>query len=360
MDRMPDQLASHSPSPPSAPSSTADAAATAPRRSLGGYVVSALPWAIIGGLLWAGLFVKPQPVGATLQPPVLERRDHYYGIAAAAEGRLLAVGSGGKVLRIDPVSGRVDRVATPTAQTLQDIATWDATRAVAVGNDGVILVSADGGATWQQVADVPRSEIANKLTRVETATDGVAIASGEMGALLMTRDYGATWSRLREEEDLAWNDMAFVGGSRIVVVGEFGRILVSEDGGQNWTEPPAPVGSSLMAVAFRDASHGVAVGLEGVVVETHDGGQSWQVADVGIHDHLFDIAWDAAGQRWIGAGALGRWVSAEADGARWQTGRLDERDLSWHTRVLPQPGLAWFAGANIGRWDGQAWTTLGN
>lgn len=359
MDRMPEQIASLSPPPPAADVSAA-VAAKAPGRSFGGYLVSALPWAIIGGLLWAGLFVKPQPVGATVQPPVLERRDHYYGIAAAAEGRLLAVGSGGKVLRIDPASGRVERAPVPTGQTLQDIATWDATRAVAVGNDGVILISADGGASWQQVADVPRSGVANKLTRVETAAGGIAVASGEMGALLMTRDYGASWSRLRDEEDLAWNDVAFAGGSRIVVVGEFGRILVSEDGGRSWTEPPAPVGSSLMAVAFRDASHGVAVGLEGVVVETRDGGHSWQAAEVDVHDHLFDIAWDAAGQRWIGSGALGRWVAADADAAHWRHGRLDERDLSWHTRVLPQADRTWFAGANIGRWDGQAWTPLGN
>lgn len=360
MDRMPDQLASHSPPPAAADSPAARHTGQAPARSMGGYVVSALPWAIIGGLLWAGLFVKPQPVGATLQPPVLERRDHYYGITAAAEDRLLAVGSGGKILRIDPASRQVERVPVPSGQTLQDIATWDATRAVAVGNDGVILVSADGGASWQQVADVPRSEVANKLTRIETGADGIAIASGEMGALLMTRDYGATWSRLRDEEDLAWNDVALIGASRVVVVGEFGRILTSDDGGASWTETPAPVASSLMAVAFRDADHGVTVGLEGVVLETRDGGRNWRAAELGIHDHLFDIAWDTAQQRWIGSGALGRWISADADAARWQTGRLDERDLSWHTRVLPIKDGAWFAGANIGRWDGRAWTTLGN
>lgn len=353
MDRMPDQIASLSPPPA--------AAASKPARSAASYVVSALPWAIIGGLLWAGLFVKPQPVGATLQPPVLERRDHYYGLAVGPEGRLLAVGSGGKILRIDSASGRIDRVPAPTTQTLQDVATWDAGRAVAVGNDGVILVSGDGGASWQQVAEVPRSEVANKLTRVETGADGLAVATGEMGALLITRDYGATWSRLRDEEDLAWNDVALPGGARIVVVGEFGRILVSDDGGSHWTEPPPPVGSSLMAVAFRDATHGVAVGLEGVVLQTRDGGHTWTAAELGFHDHLFDIAWDAAQQRWVGAGALGRWIAADAQAAQWQSGRLHERDLSWHTRVLPVAGgPAWFAGANIGRWDGQAWNTLGN
>lgn len=322
--------------------------------------LAGIPWLIIGGLLWAALFIKPQPVGASLQPPALERRDNYYGIALGREGSLLAVGTSGKILRIDPVSERAELVPAPTDQALQDIATWDGERAVAVGNDGVILVSADGGAVWELVADVPRSEIANKLIRVKTAAGGVAVASGEMGALLMTRDFGATWVRIRDEEDLAWNDVALVGALRLVVVGEFGRVLISEDGGITWTEPSEPVPSSLMSIAFRDAHNGVAVGLEGVVLTTSDGGLGWTQVDLGIAEHLFDVTWDAANHRWIGAGALGRWVSADSAAQSWEAGRLDERDLSWHTRVLPLNGQTWFSGANLGRWDGRAWVALGD
>lgn len=357
MDRVAEQIIS-SPSALAAQSAAPDE--THRRgRAIGAYAVSALPWLIIAGLLWAGLFVKPQPVGVSLQPPVLERRDHYYGLAAV-EGALLAAGSDGKILRVDPVSGQIARLPTPTEETLQDVASWNRTRAVAVGNDGVILVSADGGMSWVQVADAPRSEIANKLARVRTAPGGIAVATGEMGALLMSRDFGATWARMRAEEDLAWNDVALIGDARIVAVGEFGRILLSEDAGATWSEIPSPVASSLMAVAFRDGQHGVAVGLEGVVLGTQDGGLTWTEAEAGAQDHLFDVSWDAAGARWIGAGALGRWITADAEGQRWQSGRLDERDLSWHTRVLPVDGQIWFAGANVGRWDGRAWTPLGD
>ncbi|MCV2219529.1 WD40/YVTN/BNR-like repeat-containing protein [Thauera sp. Sel9] len=357
MDRIPEQITSFSP-PASASLSAAPGKGRRRNWTVGGCVVSALPWLTIAGLLWAGLFVKPQPVGASLQPPVLERRDHYYGLVAA-NGMLLAAGSGGKILRIDPSAEDITRAPTPTGETLQDVATWDGVRVVAVGNAGVILVSADGGTTWSQVADVPRSEIANKLARVRTAPGGIAVATGEMGALLMSHDFGGTWMRIRDEEDLAWNDVALIGEARMVVVGEFGRILVSEDGGATWAELSSPVASSLMAVAFRDGQHGVAVGLEGVVLTTRDGGLSWTQVETDIHVHLFDVSWDAANARWIGAGALGRWIAADAEGQRWQSGRLDERDLSWHTRVLPVDGRAWFAGANVGRWDGQIWAPLG-
>ena len=318
---------------------------------------SVVPWLIIGGLLWAGLFVKPAAVGNTVQPPVLEARDHLYGVAAPGGGGVWLAGSGGKIVAVAP-DGRLRRLASGTTRTLQDIAAWDAQHGIAVGNEGVIVTTADGGRTWTPASDVPRSEVANKLTRVRVAEGGRAVVVGEMGAILASDDYGAHWRRLRAEEDVAWNDVALLDAGELRVVGEFGRMLVSHDGGASWREATAPVETSLMAVAFRDARHGIAVGLDGVVVTSEDGGESWRRAETGIHDHLLDIAWDAAGARWVGAGVLGRWVSAPADAKTWTTGRVDERDLSWHTRVLAAGGELWFAGAGVGRWDGAHWQPL--
>ncbi len=320
--------------------------------------VSSVPWLIIGGLLWAGLFIKPQPVGGTVQPPVLERRDHFYGISRAPAEGIWVAGSHGKIVAVD-AQGKAQLLQTPTDQTLQDIAVWDGGRGVAVGNEGVVLTTADAGRRWTNVEGVPRSEVANKLTRVRIAAEGKAVATGEMGALLYSKDYGASWTRLRDEEDVAWNDAALLPGGGLVVVGEFGRILVSPDGGSTWQTPDVPVESSLMAVAFRNASEGVAVGLEGVVLTTRDGGRSWQREKLDTQAHLFDVAWDEANQRWLGAGALGTWIKAGAAATDWQSGRLDERDLAWHTRVLPVGGEVWLTGANIGRWDGQRWLALG-
>lgn len=319
-------------------------------------LMAVLPWAIIGGLLWAGLFIKPQPVGATVTPPLLERRDHFYGLALSPAGDVWVSGSSGKILAIAQ-DGKVSRLATPTQRTLQDIAVWDAQHAVAVGNDGVILHSADGGQSWQAAQDVPRSEVANKLNRVRVAPGGLAIATGEMGALLISRDHGQRWQRLREEEDVAWNDVAILDGGRLLVVGEFGRILLSDEQGQNWEEIVSPVPASLMSVQFRDALNGVAVGLEGALLVTRDGGRQWDSVDLGIKDHLFDVLWDAGNGRWFASGALGRWVSGSAAGD-WQSGALDERNLAWHTRALQVGSSIWLAGADVGRWDGRQWSPV--
>uniref|UniRef100_Q47GD3 Glycosyl hydrolase, BNR repeat n=1 Tax=Dechloromonas aromatica (strain RCB) TaxID=159087 RepID=Q47GD3_DECAR len=320
-------------------------------------MVSGLPWVIIGGLLWAGLFIKPQPVGATVKPPIMERRDHYYGLAIVpGQGRWLA-GSSGKIVRID-ADGHIERLASVTEQTLQDIAVWDGEHGLAVGNEGVVLRTADGGKTWQEVRDVPKSQVANKLSRVRVAPGGVAVVSGEMGALLGTQDFGEHWKRLRPEEDQAWNDVALLPDGRRVAVGEFGRITLSDDFGATWVDIKTPVEVSLMSVSFGDALNGLAVGLEGTVLITRDGGKNWKSLDVDLHDHLYDIAWDAAGKRWIGAGNLGRWLVVAVDGKA-ETGRLDERDLSWHVRAVPEGDAVWFAGANVGQWNGKSWKPLG-
>src|SRR5690554_3376257 len=226
------------------------------------FLVAILPWVIIFALLWAGIFIRPQPVGSTIIPPALESRDQFYGLAQLPSGELLAAGSGGKILKI-AADRSIVRTSTPVSSTLQDVAVWANGRAVAVGNDGVVLYSTDQGATWKQARKVPRSEVANKLNRVRVAGDGLAIAVGEMGALLISRAYGVTWKRLREEEDGAWNAVAILEGKRLVLVGEFGRVMLANLDTQEWQDIDVGNGISLMAVTFRDSSNGMVVGLEG-------------------------------------------------------------------------------------------------
>jgi photosystem II stability/assembly factor-like uncharacterized protein len=332
-------------------------AAKAPQPKIVKMAISVIPWLIIAGLLWAGLFIKPQPVGMTVQPPVLEQRDYYYGLTVLPGQRRWLAGSNGKIVEIDS-QGHASLLAAGTGWTLQDIAVWDETRGVAVGNEGVVVRTVDGGKTWQAVADVPKSEVANKLNRVRLGPEGIAVSTGEMGALLATDDYGAHWKRLRPEEDQAWNDVALLPDRKIVVVGEFGHIAISTDAGATWADVKAPVETSLMSVAFRDAQNGVAVGLEGIVLLTEDGGKDWRLLDVTSHEHLYDIVWDAARNRWVGAGSLGRWLVVDT-GGKTEGGRLDAQDLTWHVRAVPEGDIVWFVGANVGRWDGKTWAPLG-
>lgn len=318
---------------------------------------SAAPWAVIAALLAAGLSIKPKAVGATIQPPVLDRAYHFYGIDHVGTATLWAVGSAGRIVRSDDKGAHWSVQRSGTTAALQDIVVWDAQHAAAVGNQGIVLRTEDGGKTWRKV-DVPVSAVSSKLLRVRSGpAPGSAWAVGEMGFLYATNDFGATWERKRPEEDIAFNDIACADVRHCVVVGEGGAIFNSMDGGQSWDRVAAPVKSSLTSITFKDAVNGAAVGLEGVILHTQDGGRSWQsiqqASATSRHEdgsplpHLYDVAWDAVDAQWVAVGEQGvivRW----ADGARGQSGRLAAGDFSWHTRVVPNGESLLLAGQTLG------------
>ncbi|SOE98791.1 Photosynthesis system II assembly factor YCF48 [Burkholderia sp. OK233] len=305
--------------------------------------MSAVPLAIVGGLLYCAFFIKPTASGAAVQPPVVERGDLMYGVAVPGQQSVWAVGVDGKVWKSANAAGSWTLQDTPTQVNLQDIAVWSGQRAVAVGNNGVAIRTADGGLTWAAV-QLPKSHIANKLIRVRV--DGVtqAWAVGEAGAVFHSADLGATWSRMAPEEDIAWNDL-HVDGKKIILVGEFGHIRCSEDGGTTWRDGVSPVKSSLMAVAFRNERDGMAVGLEGVMLTTGDGGQSWTLLKPVTKEHLFDVTWDGA--RWLAVGDHGAFVSVTGEGMGAQAKSLRDKSRAWHTRIAFDDHHYYMAGADF-------------
>jgi len=347
-------------------------------------IVSVMPWCIIGGLLYAGFFVELEPVGQTVQPPALEARDQYYGVAAPATDVIWMAGSYGKVVRSDDGGRSWVRQDTPHDAHLQDIAAWDAQRAVAVGNGGRVIVTGDGGRHWQEV-EVPRNEIANKLIKVVVRAGGRAWAVGEFGTLLHSSDFGRSWARLGEPRDLTYADVAPLDDGRLVVAGEFGRVFASDDGGARWTEITTPVSSSLTALAFRDPRNGVAVGLEGVVLVTRDGGRTWQrhertptgivagsegsayasapvrrqelVGDI-VSEHLLAVAWVPASEQWLAVGNKGVVTIGSADMRQWQTRQLGPRDVAWHTGLAVAGERVIVSGKNAGIWNAGRWSVF--
>ena len=305
-------------------------------------MTSSAPLVIVGGLLYAGLFVKAEAVVQKVEPPPIERRDSFYGVAAP-DGRVVwAAGADGKIVRSEDGGESWSRQVTHTAVNLQGIAAWDADSAVAVGNDGVVLVTRDGGRNWTQ-AEIPASANPNKLFRVRLTGDA-AWAVGEFNALLRSTDRGETWSRVLPEEDRAWNDVTFVGDAGWLV-GEFGALMKTVDGGATWETVATPNEVSLMSIAFRDAEHGVAVGLAGTLLVTADGGASWQQVPAFTREHLYTVMWDE--DRWLAVGDKGVMATAPTDAAQWKLGRVAEGDVSWRTGVARAGTRYFFAGSNL-------------
>lgn len=306
------------------------------------FLSSVAPLAIIGGLLYAGLFVKADAEVRQVDAPAIERRDNYISLAVPAPDLVWAAGTGGKVVQSRDGGKSWTSQPTGTPHNLLGIAAWDAQHAAAVGNLGTIIVTADGGKNWS-AAQSPASANPNKLFRVRIFDDR-AWAVGEFGALLRSDDKGLTWSRALPEKDRAWNDVFFL-GQQGWLVGEFGTVMKTADGGETWHEVDTPNQVSLMSVAFRDALNGVAVGLSGTVMVSVDGGESWQLAAKTTRESLYSVIWD--NDRWLAVGDKGVMVTAGAGTGEWKAARISDQDLSWRTQIVRSADAYYLAGANL-------------
>ncbi|MBI5923918.1 MAG: glycosyl hydrolase [Betaproteobacteria bacterium] len=318
--------------------------------------IAVLPWLIIAGLLYAGMFIKPKEMGKSIDTPPIEHRDSFYDVALPIPNVIWAVGTNGKIVRSDDTGKTWLAQRSQVAINLQSIAVWDDRRAVAVGNEGVTIITRDGGNSWSEVK-VPLSSVSNKLIRVRTAGDGIAWAVGEMGTVLHTSDFGATWTRASQEQDTAWNDIGMI-GRKGWIVGEFGKIMITDDAGKTWAAVNSPVKTSLMSVAFNDESNGIAVGLEGAVLTTADGGKSWKESPRVTTEHLFDVISDRT--TWWVVGDKGVLLSGDMASGTWKRSQISPRNLSWNTKVQKMGDRLYFAGASLGMLEHSNWSVFGN
>lgn len=309
---------------------------------------SLLPFIIIGGLLYAALFIKPKVLGESLAPPPIATRDAFYDVAAPKPGSIWTVGRGGKILRRDGDASAWVEQSSGTLQNLQSMVVWSEREALVVGNASTVLHTIDGGAHWQPVQLAPATEGPGpKLLRVRRFGEDGALAVGEFGLVAVSRDRGVHWSVVAPRKDVAWNDVA-VTDKAWLIVGEFGRIKRSQDEGRSWDDIVSPVKTSLNAVAIRNDGHGIAVGLDGVVLGTSDGGRSWALQTGVTKAHLFDVKADGDG--WLVAADQGLMLRS-ADGVQWQSKRLSERNYAWHTAIVSDGPRLILAGKGLGVLD---------
>lgn len=324
--------------------------------------LSILPWAIVGTLLWAGIFVKPQPVIEEVIPPVINVRDNIFGLTKIDATTYLGVGNYGKIVKTTDGGKTWKDQKSPVEFHLQDISSWDENHAVAVGNGGVTLRTEDGGNTWVEV-DSPKSEIANKLLRVHTYPNGEAWAVGEMGMILQSQDYGKTWMQMREEEDVFMNDILRVDENTLYIAGEFGLVFKSADNGQTWTDTQTDSPNSFTAVEFRTPEEGVIVGLGGAIIATKDAGETWTYIEPkvsGMTEHLMDVVWSEATNEWVSVGNKGKWIHFSPDLTKFDSKNRSETDLTSHTELEIEGTTFLSVGQTIGTMDLETdkWTLL--
>jgi len=168
-----------------------------------------------------------------------------------------------------------------TTELLSDISIIDENIATAVGSDGTILRTTNGGSTWitQMSGIIGRSLSGVYFTDANNGTAVGGIDNNNNSGILRTTNGGETWGLQFSQNSVGLSDVCFTSPSNGVVVGQdyggTGIILSTSDGGTNWNEYVTNLQCDLFAVSFVDDLTGWAVGGSGVILKTIDGGNTW-------------------------------------------------------------------------------------
>ncbi|WP_409301253.1 WD40/YVTN/BNR-like repeat-containing protein [Pseudomonas sp. B11] len=205
-----------------------------------------------------------------------------------------------------------------TQATMLDAA-WAGERLVAVGDHGIVLLSDDHGKSFRQASSVPLS---TPLTGVSFVDASHGWAVGHWGAILVTADGGESWQiqRLSSEEDRPLFAVHFFNTQQGVAVGLWALVLITEDGGLTWKEQhlQAPPGSkkadlNLMGLFADRQGQLYATAERGLVLRSNDQGRSWKYLSTGYEGTLWSGAVLADGSLLLG-GQRGTLLQGSAEG----------------------------------------------
>lgn len=123
---------------------------------------------------------------------------------------------------------------------------------------GVVLLTRDGGVTWQQVT------VSDFPIDIHLVDDSLGFLLTDKG-LYRTEERGLEWKKVKGMSGM--NAIYFIDGQRGFVAGMKKQVLATEDGGKNWTAVPEaakpaakPEITSYNWITFRQDGKGIILG----------------------------------------------------------------------------------------------------
>ncbi|NML16697.1 WD40/YVTN/BNR-like repeat-containing protein [Azohydromonas caseinilytica] len=196
---------------------------------------------------------------------------------------------------------------------------------VAGGELGTLLYSVDEGRSWLPARVSARRQAL--ITQVRFDKDGRhGLAVGHEGWILRSDDGGLSWSELHfdEAQGEPLMSIAQLPSGRILAVGAFGRMLRSDDQGRSWqrVELPGVEDKHLNGiVGNEDGTRWLVVGERGLVLQGDAQGEQWQMLDP-FYNGSFYNAVSLPGQEWLVYGMRGHVFRSDSGARQWRRAEL--------------------------------------
>jgi photosystem II stability/assembly factor-like uncharacterized protein len=280
-----------------------------PLRSVGrGSEVCRLVMSLIVGIISLALLAPRACAG-----PVAGSWDSLFGVDFAGTDHAFVVGSKGLLLESDD-AGK-SWITRRLGQTVRAYDLYgvrfdrDGTDGWIVGEHGTVYRTGDRGRNWSKRT----CPVADSLFKVAVRSANAACAVGANGALLCTEDGGANWA-VDKFKDFTFFDVDVDSHSGLWAVGEYKTILFSTDWGRHWqlkaggervfTAPP------YFAISLESQGKGILAALGPSFEQTSDDGKSWSVLPIKENQQVYSIFplsgtaqaefWIAGGQGYVG------------------------------------------------------------
>lgn len=254
-----------------------------------------------------------------------------------------------------PLTADIVMQESGSEASLRGLAVVDAQTAWIGGPDGLVLRTADGGASWTRARIDDATGLDLRSVHAFDADRALFLTAGQPARLYATRDGGRSFERVWEDStgEAFFDSLAFWDAERGLafsdpVDGRF-LILLSDDGGASWRVAANPPEALPGEAGFAASDTSIALTPEGCAFIGTGGAETARVlrsCDFGAHwdavatpmaagrgsAGIFSLAW--TGERLVAAGGDFEAESAQAGNLAWSTDGGDR----WHPAGMPPGG----------------------
>ena len=265
------------------------------------------------------------------------------------DGHAVAAGEGGVVLRSADSGWTWRQCRTGTSETLRAVRLLPSGRVWAAGERSV-LRSVDGGRRWT-ASPLPVPGPCGALAAVGQR---LVLVGGAGGGLCRSADGGGTWRSQGLGPRSAWADGLAAGGE-VWMAGGDGTLLRADAAGGAWDLQTVADGADVSGIA-RAGARGWAVGGDGAVATSQDGGSTWTTLPAPTVQDLTAAAAPTSQTVFL-AGKAGTLLASTDAGASWQSSGITSDDLLCLAFVDGTHGWAG-GGATFGETRAEVFHTL--
>lgn len=158
--------------------------------------------------------------------------------------------------------------------SMRKLMSWEENKVFAVGNNGGMSRSLDGGTSWENMSDNISACMYN--IGFSNISDGFAISnSTPYGRFLRTNSGGHSWYF---DTSFVLNAVydCWVNGEEVRLLSTTSEMFVSHNSGQHWDTISIPeIGSKYQDIQFVNENTGFLCAGEGILYKTEDGGNHW-------------------------------------------------------------------------------------